>query len=178
MKRLSNNTKVLYTVGHSTRTFDQFLDLIRVYDIKKVIDIRTIPPSRHNPQFNQDTLRTHLKKSHIGYIHLKKLGGLRHTHRDSINTGWHNSSFRGFADYMATKDFTLGLEQLKKRAAHYKVVIMCAEAVPWRCHRSLIADALTVEGWQVFHIQSKKTAKLHTLTPFAQVDKGIITYPA
>lgn len=106
------------------------------------------------------------------------VGGLRHTTKDSINTGWENLSFRGYADYMATDAFQEGLQELKSLAEQQRVAIMCAEAVPWRCHRSLVADALIVQNWEVLDIQSKKTAKLHVLTPFLKVENGKIIYPA
>ncbi len=140
--------------------------------------MRTVPQSRHNPQFGQEELAAALQQAGIGYMHLGKLGGLRHSSKDSINLGWQNSSFRGFADYMATPEFQQGLDELKAIAEKKRVAIMCAEAVPWRCHRSLIADALTTQGWQVLHIQSKKTASPHEPTPFLKVQDGKLTYPA
>ncbi len=140
--------------------------------------MRTVPQSRHNPQFGQEELAAALQQAGIGYMHLGKLGGLRHSSKDSINLGWQNSSFRGFADYMATPEFQEGLDELKAIAEKKRVAIMCAEAVPWRCHRSLIADALTTQGWQVLHIQSKKTASPHEPTPFLKVQDGKLTYPA
>ncbi len=140
--------------------------------------MRTVPQSRHNPQFGQEELAAALQQAGIGYMHLGKLGGLRHSSKDSINLGWRNSSFRGFADYMATPEFQQGLDELKAIAEKKRVAIMCAEAVPWRCHRSLIADALTTQGWQVLHIQSKKTASPHEPTPFLKVQDGKLTYPA
>lgn len=168
----------LYTIGHSTRTIEQFLALLKAHGIEKVVDIRTIPKSRHNPQFNAGNLREILSKAHVRYQHLKALGGLRHPRRASVNLGWRNASFRGFADYMQTADFGKGLEHLKKIAKKQRTVVMCAEAVPWRCHRSLIADALAAQGWQVLHIQSKSAPKLHLLTSFLKVSKGKIVYPA
>jgi uncharacterized protein (DUF488 family) len=166
----------IYTIGHSTRTTEQFIALLKAHDIHMVVDVRTIPRSKRNPQFGQDMLSTALKETGIEYTHLAKLGGLRHAARDSINTGWQNSSFRGYADYMATRAFEEGLEELKAMAKK-RVAILCAEAVPWRCHRSLIADALTTQGWQVLHIQSRKTAGPHELTPFLKVVDGKIIYP-
>src|SRR5665213_2242359 len=154
----------IFTIGHSTHTIFEFIGLLKAHGIQTIVDVRTIPKSRHNPQFNQDDFRLSLKKVGIGYKHLKKLGGLRHSKKDSINLGWRNTSFRGYADYMATADFASGLERLKIIAEKKKVAIMCAEAVPWRCHRSLIADALTKQKWSVFHIQSQKTANKHKLT--------------
>jgi uncharacterized protein (DUF488 family) len=169
--------RTIYTIGHSTRTIDQFIGLLTAHSIQELIDVRTVPKSRHNPQFSTDALADSLRQAGIRYRHLATLGGLRHASKDSINTGWQNTSFRGFADYMATQEFWIGLEQLEALAEQSTVAIMCAEAVPWRCHRSLIADALTVRGWQVRHISSKKTAKLHELTPFLQVKDGQLSYP-
>ena len=134
--------------------------------------------SSYNPQFNSGTLQLSLKKEHIRYKHLKKLGGLRHSKKDSINLGWRNVSFRGFADYMATPEFSEGLEILMKEASKRNTAIMCAEAVPWRCHRSLIADALIKKGWLVRDIMSRTSATKHRLTPFLKVRKGQLIYPA
>lgn len=133
--------------------------------------------SRHNPQFNTDTLKKSLQKGHVRYKHLKKLGGLRHAKKDSINLGWRNASFRGFADYMATKEFSKGIEMLTKIAKAKNTAIMCAEAVPWRCHRSLVADALTKKGWLVKDIMSPTSATKHRLTPFLKTKRGQLVYP-
>ncbi|MDQ6660832.1 MAG: DUF488 domain-containing protein [Chloroflexota bacterium] len=168
----------LYTIGHSNRTIEQFIDLLKAHGIQEIVDVRTVPKSKHNPQFGQDALSASLREAGIDYIYLKKLGGFRHTTSASINTGWRNLSFRGYADYMSTEEFQEGLQELEALAQKKTVAILCAEAVPWRCHRSLIADALTTQGWQVLHIQSKKTAKPHTPTPFLRVQDGKLTYPA
>lgn len=168
---------IIYTIGHSNRTIEQFLELLESHKIKKLVDVRTIPRSRHNPQFNQDKLKKSLLKSHIKYEHLRELGGLRHTKKDSVNLGWKNRSFRGYADYMQTPEFEKGLRSLESVAKKQATAIMCAEAVPWRCHRSLIADALKKRGWKVLHIQSRRTAKPHVLTPFLVVRKGKLLYP-
>jgi len=165
----------VFTIGHSTHTVKEFVEILLVQKIEKVIDIRTIPRSRHNPQFNKETLPKGLGT--IGYVHMAELGGLRHTKPDSPNTGWKNNSFRGFADYMLTEVFEKSIEKLIETAQKEKVVIMCAEAVPWRCHRSLIADALTVRGVQVEHIFNKTSIKSHQLTSFAKVKGTGITYP-
>ena len=167
----------IYTIGHSTRTIEQFIELLKAHDIEELVDVRTIPKSRHNPQFGAEELAASLQRAGIAYKHLAKLGGLRHASKDSVNLGWQNISFRGFADYMATSEFQAGLDELKALAEKKTVAIMCAEAVPWRCHRSLIADALAVQGWQVLHIQSRKTASPHELTTFLKVHDGKITYP-
>lgn len=169
---------IVFTIGHSNRSIEDFLSLLKFHDIKMVVDVRTIPKSRHNPQFNLDTLPRSLAGKGIGYVHLAGLGGLRHARRDSINTGWRNTSFRGFADYMQTPEFKAALNQLVDLAQHQVVTIMCAEAVPWRCHRSLIADALSVRGTEVREVIGSGSARLHQLTPWASVDGEEITYPA
>jgi len=168
---------VVLSIGHSTRTWKAFLDLLRAHRVKRVIDVRSIPRSRHNPQFNRATLSKKLRAARIGYVHLRKLGGLRHPRRDSPNMGWRNSSFRGYADYMQTSDFEVGLQRLMKLAGQKRSAIMCAEAVPWRCHRSLIADALTVRGIQVEDVMSMKRSQVHSLIPFARAQGYHITYP-
>ena len=167
----------IFTVGHSTRSIDEFVGLLRAHGVKGIADIRSIPMSRHNPQFNTDVLKQSLQREHIRYKHIKELGGLRHAKRDSINLGWRNASFRGFADYMATQEFSEGLEALTKIANTRETAIMCAEAVPWRCHRSLIADALLVRGIRTEDIMSLTRRQVHTLTPFAKVRGTTITYP-
>jgi uncharacterized protein (DUF488 family) len=166
----------IYTIGHSTHSIEEFIALLQAHGVKKLIDIRTIPRSRHCPQFNQEALKRSLKAVKIGYRHMKNLGGLRHPRKDSLNTGWHNASFRGFADYMQTSQFEKALLQLEKMAQKKPTVIMCAEGNHYRCHRNLIADALTLNQWKVLHIQSRKTAKLHELMPFLKVRKGMIIY--
>lgn len=168
----------VHTIGHSTHSIEEFIAILRQYNINELIDIRTIPKSRHNPQFNGPDLAHVLRNHHIGYRHQKNLGGLRHAHADSINTGWHNSSFRGFADYMQTPEFNEGLTTLIEIAQNKTVAIMCAEAVPWRCHRSLIGDALLVHGIQVEDIFSATSCKPHSMTSFAVVCGNKITYPA
>jgi hypothetical protein len=142
-------SNVLFTIGHSTHTLEEFLALLYVHGVRHLVDVRSIPKSRHCPQFNTDMLESSLHAAGIGYTHLKALGGRRHTRKDSINTGWRNTSFRGYADYMATSQFTEGLEALIQIARAETVAIMCAEAVPWRCHRSMIADAMMLKGWEV-----------------------------
>lgn len=168
----------VFTIGHSTRTWEAFRDLLRAHGIERVVDVRTIPKSRHNPQFNREVLARKLRGARIGYVHLGALGGLRHARRDSPNQGWHNTSFRGFADYMQTPEFEKGLRRLIQLARQKKSVVMCAEAVPWRCHRSLIADALTARGIRAAHILSGKRVQVHTLTPFARVQGKRVTYPS
>jgi len=167
----------IFTIGHSTHPIDQFIKILQAYQIELLIDVRTIPKSRHNPQFNLNELKIELEQHAIDYVHLEELGGLRHTTKASINTAWKNSSFRGFADYMQTKEFETGISQLIRLAGEKQAVIMCAEAVLWRCHRSLIGDALLIRDLQVEDILSEKSSKLHKITPWAKVDGLRITYP-
>lgn len=167
----------IYTVGHSTRPIEEFLELLKTYDVKYLVDVRTLAGSNHNPQFNSEVLQESLISEGIKYRHISKLGGLRKTSKDSINVGWRNRSFRGYADYMATDDFQKGLAELENIARKYITVIMCAEAVPWRCHRSMIGDALVKNGWLVNDIMTPKKATPHRLTSFLKMKKGMITYP-
>jgi len=168
----------VFTIGHSTRPIDQFIELLRENGIKQLIDIRTIPKSRHNPQFNSESLAASLRAAHIRYVHLKELGGLRHAKKDSVNLGWRNASFRGFADYMQTPEFTQALDRAIRLCEERPSALMCAEAVPWRCHRSLVSDALVVRGIRVLEIVSAAEPKEHKLTPFAHVRGTRIMYPA
>lgn len=162
----------LYTIGHSTHSIGEFNDILNSYKIVCLVDIHTIPKSLYVPQFNAKFLESNLKRKGIKYVHLSKLGGLRASKRKSINLGWKNTSFRGFADYMQTPEFYKGLKELNELLKIYKpLVIMCAEALPWRCHRSLIADAETVRKIEVFHIMSKTSLYQHKLTSFAVVNR-------
>jgi uncharacterized protein (DUF488 family) len=174
--RVRHSTVVL-TIGHSTRTIEEFTDLLQAHAVSRVVDVRTVPRSRHNPQFNQDSLPDSLKKARLGYVHIPGLGGLRHTRRDSINVGWRNASFRGYADYMQTPEFEQSLEELIQLAKQERIAIMCAEAVPWRCHRSLIADALVARGILTEDIMSPTRRQIHALTSFAKVRGKRVTYP-
>ena len=167
----------IFTVGHSTRPLEEFIALLADYGITCLGDVRTVPRSRHNPQFNADTLGPALQARKIEYAPLPALGGLRHARKDSPNGGWRNTSFRGYADYMQTDEFARGLEELISLSRHERTAIMCAEAVPWRCHRSLVADALGVRGITVVEILSATSYRNHKLTPFAHVEGTAITYP-
>ena len=167
----------VHTIGHSTRTLDEFIALLRAHAINQVVDVRTIPRSRHNPQFNLEAMAASLSKAGLKYVHMPGLGGLRHAKPDSLNAGWRNASFRGYADYMQTAEFEENLEKLIELAKEDRVAIMCAEAVPWRCHRSLIGDALIVRGIRIVDIMSLSRSQVHTLTPFAQVRGTTIIYP-
>jgi len=166
------------TIGHSTRTLEEFLAILAAHGVERLIDVRSIPKSRRVPQFNSDALAPSLREQEIEYMHMKSLGGLRRAKKDSVNLGWHNASFRGYADYMATEGFRVGLERLLQLAREKRTAIMCAEAVPWRCHRSLIGDALLARGVHVEDIMSVTSRREHALTPFAKVDGLNVFYPA
>jgi len=169
--------RAVYTIGHSTHSAGEFVKILQAYGIETVADVRKISKSRHNPQFGEDELREDLRECRIGYVRLEGLGGLRRGVQASVNTAWNNLSFRGYADYMQTPEFQESLEQLIKIAAGKQTVIMCAEAVPWRCHRSLIGDALLIRNISVVDIMTEKTSRPHVLTPFAKVTGNTITYP-
>jgi len=165
------------TIGHSNRPIEEFITLLRQNGIGCVLDIRTVPKSRHNPQFGQDQLPAALERAGIAYRYLPGLGGLRRPRPDSPNGGWRNTSFRGYADYMQTDAFAANVDAVIELARTTSCALMCAEAVPWRCHRSLVADALLVRGVPVVDIIGPQAPKQHRLTPFAQVDGLRITYP-
>ena len=167
----------IYTVGHSTRRIEDFITLLRVHGVEQLVDIRTIPRSRTNPQFNREALPETLQPAGIAYLHLPALGGLRHARPDSPNTAWRNASFRGFADYMQTSEFAAAIAQLIDIGQVKQTAIMCAEAVPWRCHRSLVADGLTARGVLVEDILSPTRRSPHKLTPFARVEGTRVWYP-
>ncbi len=166
------------TVGHSTRTIEEFIRLLTTHRAARVIDVRTVPRSRRNPQFNRDTLPGSLQAAGIAYTHLAGLGGLRRPMPDSINTGWKNASFRGYADYMQTPEFEASLAILVELAKKDRVALMCAEAVPWRCHRSLIADALVVRGIPTKHIISASRMEVNALRSFAKRTGVHLYYPS
>lgn len=170
-------TPVVCTIGHSNRPLDAFVDLLRSNDVQRVLDVRTVPRSRHNPQFNLDSLPESLAAVGIGYIHLPDLGGLRRPRPDSPNTGWHNLSFQGYADYMQSAEFAEDVERVVELSSAERCALMCAEAVPWRCHRSLIGDALLVRGVGVEDIIGPGKRRRHVLTPFARVVGLSLTYP-
>jgi uncharacterized protein (DUF488 family) len=170
--------RTIFTVGHSTRSFDEFVELLKLHGVRAIADVRQIPKSRRYPHFADTTLAVELPKHDLLYLPFKSLGGRRRANKDSVNMGWRNESFRGYADFMQTDAFAEALEQLMQEASKQPTAIMCAEAVPWRCHRSLISDALLVRGWRVLEIIGPEPAKLHKLTDFARVEGTNITYPA
>lgn len=169
----------IYTIGHSTRPLDEFVALLKAHGITQLVDIRTIPRSRHNPQYEQTALQKSLPAQGVDYLHMKELGGLRPKVKNSVNMAWHNESFRNYADYMQTGEFADGMQRLMELAGSKTTAIMCAEAVPWRCHRSLVADALVARGVDVQDIigDNEKTTP-HKITKFAVVDGTRVTYPA
>jgi uncharacterized protein (DUF488 family) len=167
----------MWTVGHSTRSLDELLALLRAHRIERLVDVRKMPRSRRHPQFNIDTLGERLKLAGITYLHMPGLGGLRRGRADSVNTAWRNPSFRAYADYMQTDEFATNLDALVRHAAGARATIMCAEAVWWRCHRSLVADALVARSIAVEHIVDAARSEPHTLRPWALVDGGRVTYP-
>jgi uncharacterized protein (DUF488 family) len=167
----------VFTVGHSTLPIERFIALLRAYGIERLADIRTVPGSRHNPQFNNTALAGSLTAAHIEYVHLRALGGLRYARKDSPNTGWRNGGFRGYADYMQSEEFQEALGTLIQLSRQKRVAIMCAEAMPWHCHRSLVADALSVRDVPVVEILSESSYRMHKLTDFARVDGAQISYP-
>jgi uncharacterized protein (DUF488 family) len=168
---------LVYTIGHSTRSIDDFIQVLARYGIEALADIRTIPRSKHNPQFDSEALSKSLALCGIEYLHLKNLGGLRKPLKDSPNGAWKNASFRGYADYMQTKEFEQGVEDLIGFSNTKKICIMCAEAVSWRCHRSLVGDALTARGIKVIDIFDLEHSKEHTITSFAKIHGKSVTYP-
>jgi uncharacterized protein (DUF488 family) len=168
---------VVLTIGHSTRPVEEFIGLLQAHQVQRLVDVRTVPRSWHNPQFNQDQLSSALEGAGLHYAYIPGLGGFRRTRPDSVNSGWRNLSFRGYADYMQTAEFSANLDALIQLAAREQSAIMCAEAVPWRCHRSLIADALVVRGIEAGEIVSLTRTRPHTVTPWAQVNGLQITYP-
>jgi uncharacterized protein (DUF488 family) len=167
----------IFTIGHSTRPVDDFIGLLQAHGVERLVDVRTVPKSRFNPQFGREQLAASLELAGLRYLHLPGLGGLRRPRPDSKNTGWRNESFRGYADYMQTPDFEDGVARVIELAREERIALMCAESVPWRCHRSLIADALIVRGIETLEITSRTSARPHRLTPFACVDGTKVSYP-
>ncbi|MEO8992311.1 MAG: DUF488 domain-containing protein [Nitrosospira sp.] len=176
-KQQTTSESLVCTIGHSTHPLDEFVVILKTNEVTHILDVRTVPRSRHNPQFNKETLPDSLHVAGIKYTHLPGLGGLRHAHKDSINGAWRNASFRGYADYMQTPEFAANVQDVMELAEKERCALMCAEAVPWRCHRSLIADALTVRGVRVEDIINTQGRKVHLITPWAQTEGLRIFYP-
>ncbi|MBY5956899.1 DUF488 domain-containing protein [Membranicola marinus] len=169
---------MIYTIGHSTRSIENFIAILKNYEISQLVDIRTIPKSRRNPQYGQENLKESLEVEGIQYIHMKDLGGLRPSTGESVNKGWKNQSFRNYADYMQTDEFVSAVNELKELCRAETTAMMCAEAVPWRCHRRLVGDALIVRGEKVWDIFDLNNVREHTMTPFAEVEGKKIIYPS
>jgi hypothetical protein len=169
---------VIYTIGHSNHNIEHFIKMLKVYNITNLIDVRSIPKSRKNPHFASIALKLLLKNEGIKYTYIEKLGGFRKPSKISINLGWKNLSFRNYADHMQTREFSQGLEQLEEIAKNEKVAYMCSEAVPWRCHRSLISDALKNKGWNVCNIMNCNSETCHKYTSFLKIEDEKLTYPA
>jgi len=169
--------RAIFTIGHSTLPIEDFVALLEANGVEQLIDIRTVPRSRRNPQFNREALPEPLAQAGIAYLYMPELGGLRHPRPDSQNGAWRNDSFRGYADYMQTPEFAAAIEKLIELGSGNQVAIMCAEAVPWRCHRSLVGDALTARGVAVEDIMGSGRRQVHKLTPFAQVEGRRVWYP-
>ena len=167
----------LFTIGHSTRPIEAFIELLKSNGVRRLIDIRAIPRSRRNPQFSTEALAASLRVAGIDYVHLRALGGLRRPRKDSVNLGWNNVSFRGYADYMQTPEFEAAIGRAMELGFEEPTALMCAEALPWRCHRSLVADALLARGVEVQEIISSAAPKAHQLTPWARVAGTQVTYP-
>jgi uncharacterized protein (DUF488 family) len=178
MTRASQRAPTLFTVGHSTRTLDEFVEMLKAHGVRTIADVRRFPKSRRYPHFNDEALAAELPGRGLRYEPFKGLGGRRKALKDSVNTAWRNESFRGYADFMQTPAFEAALAELVALAADVPTAIMCAEAVPWRCHRSLIADAMLARGWAVFDVMTATSAPPHKMRPFAVVRRRRVTYPA
>lgn len=166
----------IWTIGHSTHTFEDYLNILQSFEIEQVVDIRNFPGSRRFPHFNKDVLEIALPKEKLSYVHLKSLGGRRKAHINSKNTGWRLPAFRGYADYMETEDFKQAITELESYAREHRVVYMCAEAVWWSCHRALVSDYLKHSGWQVLHIMAAGKSMEHPYTSPARIEKGKLVY--
>ncbi len=166
----------IYTIGHSTHTLAEFVRMLQSFEIKILVDIRSLPGSRKYPQFNKDSLEIALPEMGINYIHLTALGGRRKVNKDSENTAWRNTSFRAYADYMETEEFKRGIVELEKLAIAKTTAYMCAEAVWWRCHRSMVSDDLKAKGWTVLHIMAEGKVQEHPYTSVATVENGEVCY--
>jgi uncharacterized protein (DUF488 family) len=176
LKLIMKNGITVWTVGHSTRSAEEFGEILSAHEIQVLVDVRSFPGSRRYPQFNRSALSESLAKIGIEYRHEPRLGGRRRPRADSHNTAWRNSSFRGYADYMESEQFKAGVEELLEVAANARTAVMCAEAVWWRCHRSLIADYLKAAGHTVIHIIDQKKSEEHPFTSAARIVQGKLFY--
>lgn len=175
-KQMKEENKTIWTIGHSTRPFEEFVAMLHSFKIEAVVDIRSFPGSRKFPQYNKEALQISLPENKIQYVHLKELGGRRKVSPDSKNTVWRHIAFRGYADYMETNDFKNGIIELEKIAFKQRTAYMCSEAVWWRCHRSMVSDYLKVNGWEVMHIMGIAKEEEHPYTAPARIEKGELTY--
>ena len=176
MKETKQN-RIIWTIGHSTRTLDEFIYMLKSFQIECLADIRSFPGSRRYPHFNKKALEVSLPENNIKYIHLRELGGRRKARPDSINTGWHLAVFRGYADYMETDAFKKTIQELECFACKERTAYMCSEALWWRCHRSLVSDYLKLRGWTVMHIMGIGKAQEHPYTSPSQIVNGQLLYP-
>jgi len=172
----SSENKIIWTIGHSTRTLEELVQMLKSFKIELVADIRSYPGSRRYPQFNKEALEISLPENHIQYIHLKTLGGRRKVTPDSKNTAWRHAAFRGYADYMETDEFKQGIKKLEALALKQRTAYMCSEAVWWRCHRSMVSDYLKVHGWTVMHIMAIGKEEEHPYTAPAKIINGELSY--
>lgn len=173
---MNDTEKIIWTIGHSTHTLEELVEMLNSFQIKMLLDIRSYPGSRKYPHFNKEALEVSIPEHHIQYLHLRKLGGRRKPNKDSKNIAWRHLAFRAYADYMETKEFHEGIEELQEIAMKQQTAYMCSEAVWWRCHRSMVSDYLKVHGWQVMHIMSTKKAEEHPYTAPARIVNGELTY--
>jgi len=173
---MKHDVKEMWTIGHSTRTSEHFIDMLRSFEIKMLIDVRSFPGSKRYPQFNKENLEVSIPKNNIGYVHLKSLGGRRPVQKDSKNTAWKHPAFRGYADYMETDEFKKGSRELETIAVVQRTAYMCSEAVWWRCHRSMVSDYLKLHGWLIYHIMETGKATEHTYTAPAKIINGQLSY--
>lgn len=173
---MADSAKMIWTIGHSTRPFEELVALLHTHSIELLADVRSFPGSRKFPQYNKEALEIAMPENGMRYVHLKELGGRRKGLPDSKNTGWRHPAFRGYADYMETPEFKKALADLEKTATKQRTAIMCSEAVWWRCHRSMISDALKLHGWDVRHIVSGGKTTEHPWTSPARIDKGQLHY--
>ncbi len=171
------HNKIIFTIGHSTHSFNEFLAMLKSFQIELVADIRSFPGSRRYPHFNIESLQVSLPENNIKYLHLKELGGRRKVQPDSSNTGWRLDAFRGYADYMETSSFKKAVQELEYLGSEQRLAYMCSEALWWRCHRSLVSDYLKLHGWTVLHIMGIGKVQEHTYTTPARIVNGELHYP-
>lgn len=173
---MSSQSKTIWTIGHSTRSLEEFIAMLKSFDIEMLVDVRSYPGSRKFPQFNKENLSETIPATGIEYIHIRDLGGRRKVDPDSKNIAWRHPAFRGYADYMETEGFEKGIQELISLATRKRVAYMCSEAVWWRCHRSMISDYLKAKGWNVMHIMAEGKEQEHPYTSPAKIVDGELNY--